>query len=92
MEIKYAGKDYDPRVTRYDLVMGPYNGTLLKHNGQFTELNLDVKQGKNNWAVYFGSILANNKEELKQIVDEKIIDFKNHVAELHEFMQKEMAE
>ena len=86
MEIKYAGKGYDPRVTRYDLVMGNFNGSLKKHNGQFTDLDLMVSQGDNNWTVYYGKILANNKEELRQIADEKIAEFKVLVTELYEYL------
>ena len=88
MEIKYAGKDYDPKVTRYNLVMGNFNGSLLKHNGQFTELDLMVSQGKNNWCVYFGNILANNKKELKEIIDEKIAAFIQDVDELVDYLQE----
>jgi|TARA_R100000479_G_C6273482_1_gene160356 hypothetical protein len=88
MEIKYAGKDYDPKVTRYNLVMGDFNGSLLKHNGQFTELDLMVSQGKNNWCVYFGNILANNKKELKEIIDEKIAAFIQDVDELVDYLQE----
>ena len=88
MEIKYAGKDYDPKVTRYNLVMGDFNGSLLKHNGQFTELDLMVSQGKNNWSVYFGNILANNEKELKEIIDEKIAAFIQDVDELVDYLQE----
>ena len=89
MKIEYAGKDYDPKVTRYNLVMGVFNGSLLKHNGQFTDLDLMVSQGKNNWSVYYGKILANNEKELKEIVDEKIAAFIQDVGELVDYLQEE---
>lgn len=88
MEIKYVGKDYDPRVTRYKLVMGDFNGSVLKHNGQFTDLDLMVSQSENNWAVYYGKILANNEKELKEIVDEKIAAFIQDVDELSNYLQE----
>ena len=88
MEIKYVGKDYDPRVTRYKLVMGDFKGSVLKHNGQFTDLDLMISQSKNNWAVYYGKILANNEKELKEIVDEKIAAFIQDVDELANYLQE----
>lgn len=88
MEIKYLGKDYDPRVTKYKLVMGDFTGSLLKHNGQFTDLDLMIKQGGNSWAVYYGKILANNEKELKEIVDEKIAAFIQDVDELVNYLQE----
>ena len=88
MEIKYVGKDYDPRVTRYKLVMGDFHGWFLKHNGQFTELDLFLKQGKQNWQVYIGNILANNEKELKEIVDEKILIFRQEIDELVNYLQE----
>lgn len=87
MEIKYVGKDYDPRVTRYELVMGDFNGSVLKHNGQFTDLDLMLNRGKNSWAVYYGKILANNEKELEEIVDEKILMFRQEVDELVNYLQ-----
>ena len=89
MKIEYEGTDYDPKVTRYNLVTGVFNGSLLKHNGQFTDLDLMVSQGKNNWSVYYGKILANNEKELKEIVDEKIAAFIQDVGELVDYLQEE---
>ena len=88
MEIKYVGKDNDPRVSRYKLVMDDFNGSVLKHNGQFTDLYLMVRQSENNWSVYYGKILANNEKELKDIVDRKIIAFVQDVDELSNYLQE----
>ena len=88
MEIKYVGKDNDPRVSRYKLVMDDFNGSVLKHNGQFTDLDLMVRQSENNWSVYYGKILANNEKELKDIVDRKIIAFVQDVDELSNYLQE----
>ena len=88
MEIKYVGKDNDPRLSRYKLVMDDFNGSVLKHNGQFTDLDLMVRQSENNWSVYYGKILANNEKELKDIVDRKIIAFVQDVDELSNYLQE----
>ena len=88
MEIKYVGKDNDPRVSRYKLVMDDFNGSVLKHNGQFTDLDLMVRQSENNWSVYYGKLLANNEKELKDIVDRKIIAFVQDVDELSNYLQE----
>ena len=50
MEIKYDGKECDPRITRYSIKgLEGYSGHVLKHNGQFTDLDLvlNVEQFKN---------------------------------------------
>jgi len=88
MEIEYVGKEYDPRVTKYKLVENNFNGYVLKHNGQFTNLDLMVRQSGNNWAVYYGKILANNEKELKKIIDEKIETFIQDVNELSNYLQE----
>lgn len=79
MKIEYVGKDYDPRVTRYDLIMDNLNGKLLKHNGQFTFLDLFFTVEDKDWNVYYGDIVANDKKELKLIIQEKFELFKENV-------------
>ena len=43
---------------------------------------------RQDWQVYYGNIVANNNKELKQIIEEKISEFKPFVTELYEFIMK----
>tara|TARA_R100000458_G_scaffold59875_2_gene72393 strand:- start:3205 stop:3486 length:282 start_codon:yes stop_codon:yes gene_type:complete len=88
MEVKYEGKCWEPRVTNYSLVMGNFYASLKKHNGQFVHLDLFLgfESTRQDWQVYYGNIVANNNKELKQIIEEKISEFKPFVTELYEFM------
>ena len=90
MEVKYDGKSWEPRVTEYTVVMGNFHGRMNKHNGQFVHLDLFLSLGEQgtgwDWQIYYGNIVANNNKELRQIIEEKISEFKPHVTKLHEFM------
>jgi len=91
MEVKYEGKCWEPRVTNYSVFMGNFYASLKKHNGQFVHLDLFLGIGEHrhqHWQVYYGNIVANNNKELKQIIEEKISEFKPFVTELYEFMMK----
>jgi hypothetical protein len=88
MEVKYEGKSWESRVTEYSVVMGNFSGGMNKHNGQFVHLDLFLNLEGYSWQVYYGNIVANNNKELKQIIEEKISEFKPFVTELYEFMMK----
>ena len=82
----YTGKYYDPRVSTYAFKFGDFGwkGSVHKHNGQFTDLDLQIDHPISGqaWCVFYGKILANNKSELKEIIEEKISIYRQEVAEL----------
>tara|TARA_Y100001951_G_scaffold100384_1_gene103733 strand:+ start:1261 stop:1536 length:276 start_codon:yes stop_codon:yes gene_type:complete len=86
IEVKYNGKSWEPRVTKYKVVMGNFHGRMDKHNGQFVHLDLFLSLGEQDLQVYYGNIVANNNKELKEIIEEKISEFKPFVTKLYEFM------
>jgi hypothetical protein len=90
MEIKYDGKECDPRITRYSIKgLEGYSGHVLKHNGQFTDLDLVLNiEGVPHWTVYYGKIHAsNNKKELEKEVEKAIQEFKKELKTLILFLQ-----
>ena len=90
MEIKYDGKECDPRITRYSIKgLEGYSGHVLKHNGQFTDLDLVLNiEGAPHWTVYYGKIHAsNNKEELENEIEKAIQEFKKELKIINNFME-----
>ena len=84
---------------RYTFKFGKFWGTLLKvpygnyttnsaHNGQFTDLDLRIDHpisGKA-WCIFNGKILANNEDELREIIQEKITIYRMEIGEMGAFL------
>jgi len=91
MEIEYNGKDCDPKITRYSIKgLEGYSGHVLKHNGQFTDLDLLLNiKGVPHWTVYYGKIHAsNNEKELENEIKKAIQGFKKELDIISNFMEK----
>tara|TARA_R100000152_G_C6775737_1_gene204348 strand:+ start:1749 stop:2042 length:294 start_codon:yes stop_codon:yes gene_type:complete len=85
LEVTYEGRSWEPRVTMYRVVMGQFHGRVEKHNGQFIKLDLFLRL-RSDWQVFYGYIVADNKKELKQIIEKKISEFNHDVTKLNEFL------
>jgi len=84
LTLAYTGKYHDPRISTYAFKFGNFNGSIHKHNGQFTDLDLQIDHPISGqaWCIFYGKILANNKNELREIIEEKISIYRREVAEL----------
>ena len=91
LTLAYTGKYYDPRISTYAFKFGyddvcdiVFKGSIHKHNGQFTDLDLQIDHPISGqaWCIFYGKILANNNNELREIIKEKISIYRREVAEL----------